>query len=251
MSLHTFLCMTIQITRPWIITKILSVWNLFCSSPIRTWLCNCPQCLCFFHIVVECIPNIHDQGKMLVLPNQLLCWVLSTSDQCFVSFQPIWCHPHTLTRTTLFHGVQRDIPNWECSPSHVSTGLSQIALPIRVLPKDDRTDFAQEERLGLPYWTMILAISCFGGRIQMSGHSDFGFFNNCGASSIFAWVWADVASAVCPSHPGSLDMTSMTFAAVILRDVLNVCHKLWSIWCKFVHGPQTFWSANARQTLAF
>ena len=27
-----------------------------------------------------------------------------------------------------------------------------------VLPKDDRTDVVQEERLGLPYWTMILAI---------------------------------------------------------------------------------------------
>ena len=32
---------------------------------------------------------------MLVLPNELLCSVPSTSDQCFVSFQPIWCHPHT------------------------------------------------------------------------------------------------------------------------------------------------------------
>ena len=29
---------------------------------------------------------------------------------------------------------------------------------MRVLPQDDRTDFAQEEQLGLPYWTMILAI---------------------------------------------------------------------------------------------
>ena len=33
-------------------------------------------------------------------------------------------------------------------------GFSQIAFPMTVLPKDDRTDFA----LGLPYWTMILAI---------------------------------------------------------------------------------------------
>ena len=39
-----------------------------------------------------------------------------------------------------------------------SIGLSQIAFPIIVLPKDDHTDFVQEERLGLPYWTMILAI---------------------------------------------------------------------------------------------
>ena len=38
---------------------------------IRTRLCNCPQYLCLLGIVVECIPSIHDPGKMLVLPNQL------------------------------------------------------------------------------------------------------------------------------------------------------------------------------------
>ena len=37
-------------------------------------------------------------------------------------------------------------------------GFSHIAFPIIVLPKDDRTDSVQEEQLGLPYWTMILAI---------------------------------------------------------------------------------------------
>ena len=68
------------------------------------------------------------------------------------------CHPHTQIRIILFHDEQRDIPNLEFSPSHVSIGFSQIAFPIIVLPKDDRTDSAQEERLGLPYWTMILAI---------------------------------------------------------------------------------------------
>ena len=47
---------------------------------IRTWFCNCQQYLCLFHIVLECSPSIHDPGKMLVLPNKLLYWVLSTSD---------------------------------------------------------------------------------------------------------------------------------------------------------------------------
>ena len=50
----------------------------------------------------------------------------------------------------LFHDVQRDIPNLEFSPSHVSIGFSQIAFSITVLPMDGSTDFAQEERLGLP-----------------------------------------------------------------------------------------------------
>ena len=39
---------------------------------IQTWFTNCPRYLCLFHIVFECSPSFHDQGKMLVLPNQLL-----------------------------------------------------------------------------------------------------------------------------------------------------------------------------------
>ena len=50
------------------------------------------------------------------------------------------------------------IPNWKLSPNRFPIGFSQIAFPITVLPKDDHTDFAQKERLGLPYWTMIWAI---------------------------------------------------------------------------------------------
>ena len=57
-----------------------------------------------------------------------------------------------------FLGWQRSVPNLEFSPSHVSIGFSQIAFPIIVLPEGDRTDVVQEERLCLPYWTMILAI---------------------------------------------------------------------------------------------
>ena len=115
---------------------------------------------------------------MLVLPNQLLYSVVSTSDQDFVSFQLILCHLHTQIRIILFHDVPSDIPNLEFSPSHVSIGLSQIAFAIIVLPKDDRTDFAQEERLDLRHWTMSFAILCRGRRIQMSGHSGNGIVNN-------------------------------------------------------------------------
>ena len=65
----------------------------------------------------------------------------------FVSFQPFLCHPHTQIRIILSDDVQRDIPNLEFSPSHVSIGFSQIAFPIIVLPKDDHTDSVQEEQL--------------------------------------------------------------------------------------------------------
>ena len=60
------------------------VFLLLPPFTIRTWFCNCPQYLCLFGILVECTPSIHDPGKMLVLPNQLHCQVVSTSDQDFV-----------------------------------------------------------------------------------------------------------------------------------------------------------------------
>ena len=155
---------------------------------IQTWLCNCQQYFCLFHTVFEYSPSFRDPGKMLVLPNRLLYWVLSTSDQDFVSFQPIFCHPHTQTRIILFHCVRISIPHWKPSPNHTSRGFSEIAFLKIVLPKDDRTDSAQEEQLGLPYWTMILAICVVVDESKMSGHSDLGIFSNFGVSSIFTWV---------------------------------------------------------------
>ena len=76
----------------------------------------------------------------------------------FCFFPASLCHPQTQIRITLFYGVRISIPSWKPSPNRTAIGFSQIAVPIIVLPKDDRTDFAQEERQGLPYWTMILAI---------------------------------------------------------------------------------------------
>ena len=58
----------------------------------------------------------------------------------------------------LFDGVRISIPNWKPLPNRAATGFSQNAFPRKVLPKDDRTDSAQGERLSLPYWQMILAI---------------------------------------------------------------------------------------------
>ena len=56
---------------------------------------------------------------------------------------------------------------------------------------------------------------CRGIRIHVSGHSDFGILSSVGESFIFTWVYADIASAACPSQSGILAITSMTFAAVI------------------------------------
>ena len=54
-------------------------------------------------------------------------------------------------------GERINIPNSELFPNRVQIEFSQIAFPIIVLPQGDRTDSYQEERLGLPYWTIILA----------------------------------------------------------------------------------------------
>ena len=62
-------------------------------------------------------------------------------------------------------------PIWKPFPNRTSIGSSQIAFPMRVLPKDDRTDFAQEERLDHD-----LGHFCRGRRTQMSGHPDLGNF---------------------------------------------------------------------------
>ena len=95
--------------------------------------------------------------------------VVSTSDQDFVSFQPILCHPHTQIRIILFHDEQRDIPNLEFSSRHVSIGFSQFAFPIISLSRGTNGSSILDHDLGH---------LCRGRRIQMSGHSDLGIFNN-------------------------------------------------------------------------
>ena len=134
------------------------LWSLPRKFVIRTWFWNCQQLLWLFHIVFECSPSIHDQGKVLVLPNRLLCCVVSTSGSRFCFF------PANFMSSTY---TDKNNPFSRCTKRHSQFGIfsqpcfnriSQIAFPIIVLPEDDRTDSAQEERLGLPFWTMISAI---------------------------------------------------------------------------------------------
>ena len=64
----------------------------------------------------------------------------------------------------------------DASP-HISS-FSPIRFPEELSlispAEDDRTEFAQEEQLDLPLLDHDLGHLCFGGRIQISGHSDFG-----------------------------------------------------------------------------
>ena len=116
-------------------------------------------------------------------------------------------------KNTFFCGVRTSIPYWKPSPNRSSTGFSQLAFPTTLLPKGRHMDFAQGDTTGSS--KLDHGFGLCGRRIQMSGHSDLGIFNNFGAYSILTWVQADAASAACPAHPDSLDTISMTFAAVI------------------------------------
>ena len=55
-------------------------------------------------------------------------------------------------------GRQINFPNLKLFRNRVPIKLSQIAFPTIVLLEGDRTNSFREERLDLPYWTMILAI---------------------------------------------------------------------------------------------
>ena len=113
---------------------------------IRTRFCNCPQYLCLFGIVVEYTPSIHDLKKMLSTCHIGLIF-------CFV--------PANFLSST---STDKNNPFSRCTNKH--SQLETFSQPYfnRIfsncfsLPKGDHTDFVQKERLGLPYWTMILAI---------------------------------------------------------------------------------------------
>ena len=88
-----------------------------------------------------------------------------------------------------------------------------------VLPKDDRTDFAQEEQLGLP---MVWAICASVHVSKCLDILTLEFSITSVHLPFLAWVWADAASASGPAHPGRLKIMSMTFAAVIC-DAADPC----------------------------
>ena len=67
---------------------------------IQTCFCNCQQYPCLFHVVFEYIPGTRSR-KDVGYPKSTSLLRHSTWDQGFVSFQPIWCHPHTQRRIIL------------------------------------------------------------------------------------------------------------------------------------------------------
>ena len=121
---------------------------------------------------------------MLVLANQVLYWVLSTSDQCFVSFQPILCHPHTQIRTTLFSLCTNKHSQLETFSQQYFSRIISNCLSHNSPAKGWPHRFRSRGTTGSSILDHDLGHLCRGRRIQMSRHSDFRIFNNFGASSI-------------------------------------------------------------------
>ena len=122
---------------------------------------------------------------------------------------------YTDKNNPFFHDEQRDIPNLEFSPIHVSIGLSQIAFPIIVLPKDDHTDFVQEEQLGLPYWTVILAICVVVDESKCLDTPILEFSIICEHLPFSPGCKPILRLLLVHRTPGNLEMISMILAAVI------------------------------------
>ena len=112
---HTLFRMTFHIIGPRRNLRSSQTWKFFCSPAEildSSMVLHCQQ-----HPGLSANPSRHYQGMMLVLPSQLVYWVLSTSDQYFVSFQPILCHPRAQIRISPSLGARISIPNWELFPS--------------------------------------------------------------------------------------------------------------------------------------
>ena len=118
-------------------------------------------------------------------------------------------------RKNLAYDAQQSVPSLARSPIQVPIELSRIAFPITVMLKDDRTDFVQEEQLVLQCWTMIWATCVL---VDVSRCLDILTWEVAAMLErppLLTWVLADTASAACLAQPGSLEMISMTVAAVI------------------------------------
>ena len=97
-------------------------------------------------------------------------------------------YPRLPIRTNLVLDVRIGIPNSELFSIPVPIELFRIAFLITIRQVGDHTACAQEERLGLPCWTMILAISLLVDESKCLDIQISEFKNSGGASSILTRV---------------------------------------------------------------
>ena len=151
---------------------------------IQTWFCNCVyNIFAYFTLSLSAL-----QVYMLVLPNQLLCLVLSTSDQYFVPFQPIWCHPHTPIRTVLFPLCTNRHSQFGTFSQTYFNRIFSNCLSHNSPAKRCPYRFLSRGTTGSSILDHDLGICVVVDESKCLDISIFGIFNNSGASSILTWV---------------------------------------------------------------
>ena len=176
----------------WRNTKIFRAWQFFSSPFGNSW---------FKHGSVI-VNNISAYFTLSLSASQVFvikerCWFSQINFfieyfphriiHCFVSFQLIWCHPHTQIRIIFFSRStnkhsQLEIFSQPCFNRIFSSCLSHNS-PAKGWPYR----FRSRGTTGSSILDHDLRHLCRGRRIQMSGHSDLGMFNIFGASFIFTW----------------------------------------------------------------
>ena len=117
-------------------------------------------------------------------------------------------------RIILFNGARITFPIRNFFPTVLTKKHSKIDFLITVVPTDDRTDFAQEERLGLPYWIMIQAI-CVVVDVSICLDISIWEFSKISEHLPLLLECKPIPRLLLALRPGNLEMIYITFAAVI------------------------------------
>ena len=145
---------------------------------IRKYFCSRRRDFCSACIHVKCIPS-----------------------KCVSSISSLWgcrlclfpSHAHVVhvhrQKKTLLTMHKQTFSSWCCSPS-IFQNLFELSSDNNPAKKGLYRCLSRITT-GSSILNQDLGHLCRGRRIQMSGHSGLGSFNNCGGSSILTWVYAD------------------------------------------------------------
>ena len=155
---------------------------------IQTWLCICPQYLCLFRIAFWVQPKYTWSQKDVGSPK-------STSSLSTFHIGSRFCFlPANFMSSTY---TDENNPISRCTNKHSQFGIFSQPCFNRIfsnclshnsIAKGWPYRFRSRGTTGSSILDHDFGRLCRGRRIQTSGHSDLGIFNNLGASSIFTWV---------------------------------------------------------------
>ena len=170
------------------------VRNIFPRISVHDHLCHRTMKKCLLQISLKLLSlsatqiNVVKEGCWFPQINVFHKYS-STLVPDFVSFQPIFFFKKKSSaytdKNSPFSRFTNKHSQFKTFPNRVPIELSRVAFPTIVLPEDDRTDFAQEEQLGLPSWTVTWAICA---SVDVSKNQDMltlEFLNNVDASSFW------------------------------------------------------------------